>query len=62
MDAWQTISPWRVLRFAVASLLVVTIGSAQAQPPAPSSPGNKDELVLTSQVEKDSYEIYSVLL
>jgi len=59
--AW-TISPWRVFVFAVVWLLAMTTVSAHAQPPAPSLPGNTDQLTLTAQEEKDSYEIYSILL
>jgi hypothetical protein len=57
-----TMSPVRASVTTVVLALSLATGSAQAQPPAQSSPGNKDELVLTPQEEKDSYEIYSILL
>src|ERR1039457_5453191 len=57
-----TLSPLRASAVAIVLVLLVATGSAIAQPPTPSSRGNTDELVLTATEEKDSYEIYSILL
>jgi hypothetical protein len=57
-----TISPWRAFVLAVLLVLPMTTGSATAQPPAPLSEQGTNQLTLTPAEEKDSYEIYSILL
>jgi hypothetical protein len=56
-------SPWLALTFAVTFFLSVANRSTALQPPAQQSEQrNADELKLTAAEEKDSYEIYSMLL
>ena len=58
-----TISPRRGSVFAIVLFLSVASRSVGAQPPAPLPPqGTTDQLELTAAEEKDSYEIYSILL
>jgi hypothetical protein len=57
------LSPWRLLAFAVTLLLAIAIRSIAFQPPAQQSvQRNESGLKLTAVQEKDSYEIYSMLL
>jgi hypothetical protein len=54
---------WRMSASVTLSLLLTATGSAIAQPPSPASQqANTDQLTLTATEEKDSYEIYSILL
>ena len=58
-----TLSPWRVSAFAIALLLpVATRSPAYQQLVPPPGQGSASDLKLTATEEKDSYEIYSMLL
>src|ERR1035438_2455506 len=59
--AWS-ISPCRASVLAVVWVVALATGSAIAQPPAPTPGPGSAELNLTPAEEKDSYEIYSILL
>jgi hypothetical protein len=63
MERRLALSPWRVSAFAIASLLPTAIRSPAYQPPVPP-PQQKsaNDLKLTATEEKDSYDIYSILL
>jgi hypothetical protein len=55
--------PWRVSAFAIALLLLITTRIAAYQPPIQQSDkGSANDLKLTAAEERDSYEIYSILL
>src|SRR5689334_4085304 len=57
------LSPWRVVAFAFTFLLLMgNRAVAFQQPVRQSDQGNADELKLTAEEEKDSYDIYSMLL
>jgi hypothetical protein len=62
--AWLlSVSPWRVSAFAFTLLLPLATRSAAYQRPVQQSDqGSTNELKLTAREEKDSYEIYSMLL
>lgn len=57
------LSPWLVSAFAVTLLLLIANRSTAFQPPVrPPEQSGADDLKLTAAQEKDSYEIYSILL
>jgi hypothetical protein len=57
------LSPWRVSAFAIALLLpTATRSPAYQQPVPPPGQGSATDLRLTETEEKDSYDIYSILL
>ena len=57
------LSPWRVSAFAIALLLpTATRSTAQQQPVQQSDQRNADDPKLSTAEEKDSYEIYTMLL
>ena len=57
------LSPWRVSAIAIGLLIPATTRIAAYQPPFPQSErGSASDLKLTAAEEKDSYEIYSILL
>jgi hypothetical protein len=63
MARWLAGSPWRASAFALALLLYVAIHSAAFQPPVPQPDRNSaTELALMVAPEKDSYDIYSIVL
>src|SRR2546427_822574 len=63
MSRLFALSPLRVSAFALSVLLPIATRSAAYQPPAPQSEqGRERELKLTAAEERDSYEIYSMLL
>jgi hypothetical protein len=58
-----TLAPWQASLWAVVLVLSLTTDSVDAQPPIQlSQQASPDQLTLTAQEEKDSYEIYSILL
>ena len=57
------LSPWRVSAVAFALILPIATHIAAYEPPIQQSePGSASDLKLTAAEEKDSYEIYSILL
>jgi hypothetical protein len=63
MDCRKALSPWRVSAVAIALLIPATIRIAAYQPPVQQSEQNTaNDPKLTPAQEKDSYEIYSMLL
>jgi hypothetical protein len=63
MSRCLALSSWRVSAFAFTLLLPIATRSAAYQLPAQQSEQrNANELKLTAAQEKDSYEIYSILL
>ena len=63
MKEWSPVLQWRVSSLAFALLLPVATRSSTSQSPIPQSePGSANEPKLTAAKEKDSYELYSILL
>src|SRR5882762_7897687 len=56
------LSPWRVSTVALTLLLPIAIRSTAYQPPVPQSKQQNANQLLAAAQEKDSYEIYSMLL
>ena len=62
MERRLALSPWRVSAFAIALLLPTATRSPAYQPPVPPQQRSANDLKLTATEEKDSYDIYSILL
>ena len=63
MASRKAVSPWRVSAFAFALILPIATHIAAYEPPVQQSEqGSANDLKLTAAEEKDSYEIYSILL
>jgi hypothetical protein len=63
MKEWSAVSQWRVSALAFALLIPATTPIAAYQPPVQQSDtGRANGLKLNAAEEKDSYEIYSMLL
>ena len=63
MACRKAVSPWRVSAVAFALILpIATHVAAYQSPVQQSEPGSANDLKLTAAEEKDSYEVYSMLL
>ena len=62
MTCRKAVSPWRVCAVAFALILPIATHIAAYQPVQQSEQGSANDLKLTAAEEKDSYEIYSILL
>ena len=63
MACRKAVSPWRVSAVAFALILPIATHIAAYQPPVQQSEqGSANDLKLTAAEEKNSYEIYSILL
>src|ERR1035438_4097749 len=63
MACRNAVSPWRVSAFVFTLLIPSTTRiAAYQQPVQQSEQGSANDLKLTAAEEKDSYEIYSILL